>query len=164
MCQDRVKLWCHVSFNDIEQCIHYLAQQWVADLIWWCTIHILCLFTDWEQVVIDEFGIDSYSSCRRRSRKSWRDNIKEWTGQSMSLMTEVDEQSSQAMHLSEYPQRILGVTGISYLVTRTLLILRGQLAPNFNWTLCWWFIIFPYKEVLVFAYKTGTQCWTVNRD
>ena len=39
--------------------------------------------------------------------KSWKENIKKWTGQSMSSwlrMTEADGLSSQRMHPSEYPQ------------------------------------------------------------
>ena len=43
---------------------------------------------------------------RERHRESWKDNIKKWTGKSMSSllrMTEVDGQSPQRMHLSEYP-------------------------------------------------------------
>ena len=49
-------------------------------------------------------------SCRRgRPRKSWKDNVKKWTGQSMSSLLCItdddrgDGQSSQQMHLSEYP-------------------------------------------------------------
>ena len=59
------------------------------------------------------------SSRRRGSpRKSRKDSIKEWTGQSMSSLlriadNKVDRQPSQPMHLSEYPQQRLGITGIS---------------------------------------------------
>ena len=45
---------------------------------------------------------------RGRPRKSWNDNIKEWTGQSMSSLLRVakdrvDGRLSQRRHLSGYP-------------------------------------------------------------
>ena len=52
--------------------------------------------------IILQGTVDS-SRRRGRPRKSWKDNIRERTGQ--SRMTEVDGQSSQQIHLSEYPQR-----------------------------------------------------------
>ena len=54
---------------------------------------------------------------RRRSRKSWKDNIAEWTGQLMSsLLHTADDRGRWAVIASDasvgVPQRRLGVTGI----------------------------------------------------
>ena len=53
-----------------------------------------------------------------RPRKSWHDNIKEWTGQSISSMLRIaDDGSRWAAITAEasvgVPQRRLGVMGIS---------------------------------------------------
>ena len=56
-----------------------------------------------------------------RPRKSWKDNIKEWTGQSMSSLLRIADNRIRWVviaadaHLSECPQRRLGVTGIGYI-------------------------------------------------
>ena len=55
-----------------------------------------------------------------KPRKSWKDNIKEWTGQSMSsLLCIVDDKGRWAVITSVgVPQRRLGVTGFDCLIVR----------------------------------------------
>ena len=61
----------------------------------------------------------------------WKDNIKKWTGQSLSslLTTEVDEQPSQQGRLLEYPNDARGSRElvISYIAPGMLRRLRRQL-------------------------------------
>ena len=66
---------------------------------------------------------DSVDGRRRRgrSRKSWKDNIKEWTGQSMSRLLGVAEDRRRWAAITaeasvRVPQRRLGITGFDSLI------------------------------------------------
>ena len=64
--------------------------------------------------VILQVSVDG--SRRGRPRKSWKNNIKEWTGQSMSSLLCVAEDGRRWATIIEevsvgVPQRLLGVTG-----------------------------------------------------
>ena len=51
---------------------------------------------------------------KERLQKLWKDNVKEWTGQSMSSLLHIaDDRSQWAAIKVEATQRRLGVTGIS---------------------------------------------------
>ena len=55
---------------------------------------------------------------RRRPRKSWKDNINEWTGQSMSSLLRIPDDRGRLAAIAadafiEVLQRRLGVMGIS---------------------------------------------------
>ena len=68
--------------------------------------------------VILQGTVDGIRRRGRRLRKSWKDNIKEWTRQSMSSLLRVMDDSGRwavtaAGASVGVPQRRLGVTGIS---------------------------------------------------
>ena len=60
------------------------------------------------KILLQETVDTSSSSCRRGLRKSWRDNIKEWTGQT----TEVGRRPSQYEASVRVPKRRLSVTSL----------------------------------------------------
>ena len=75
------------------------------------------------------------SSRRRgRPRKSWRDNIKEWTSQSLSSLLRIADERSRWATTTEQPyvgvpQQRLGVTGVSWLVS---CVIKHFFHPSFG--------------------------------
>ena len=87
----------------------------------------------------------------RRSRKSWKDNIKEWTGQSISsLLRTADDRSWWAVITAEasvgVPQRRLGVMWICLVCLRHLAIIQQAFS-------------FIYTVSIAFAGSTSTMGW-----